>query len=56
MTAFLFRLFIAFCIAMVFFAGGQFALGHYVQGLAAVAVGAGWLGIIYSVLLRWRGL
>lgn len=39
-------------IAAVFAGGAFFASGMLVHGIVFSAIGAGWLGILYSTLLR----
>ncbi len=46
------RLLCAACISLVFFAGGRYASGHEVEAFAEVALGAGWLGILYAAATR----
>jgi hypothetical protein len=43
----------ALSAALVFFGGALFAYGMLPLSYIVTAIGAGWLGIIYSSLLRW---
>lgn len=43
----------AFSTALVFVGGACFAYGFLPAAYVMAAIGAGWLGIVYSSLLRW---